>query len=272
MRQGTRRREFWILCISLEQVKQWRGVTVFLLISVLAATLIVSCPPPDEVQDVDAVGVCNADQQPVYRGNPHVPLMSLTINVDWGQEVLPEMLEVLQEKETKVTFFVTGRWAKQYPEMVKRFAADGHEVGNHGMKHAHPRSLSDWDLAQLIVENEKLLQEIIGECPRLFAPPYGEVDERVAVTAAQLGYRTIMWTIDTIDWQNPSVETTVRRVLDRAQNGGIVLMHPKPNTVRALPRIIDGLRRQGYALVTVTELLESMEDAESSLSRQHRGP
>ena len=67
-----------------------------------------------------------------------------------------------------------------------------------------------------------------------------------------------MWTIDTIDWQEPSVETTIDRVISKAQNGGIVLMHPKPNTVEALPQIIEGLHNKGYQLVPVGKLLEEM--------------
>ena len=93
----------------------------------------------------------------------------------------------------------------------------------------------------------------------MFAPPYGEVDRRVVAAADALGYRTIMWTIDTIDWQEPSVETTIARVMNKAQNGGIVLMHPKVKTVRALPAIIEGLRQKGFKLLPVGELLQEID-------------
>ena len=194
--------------------------------------------------------------QPIYQGPTDSKQMAFTVNVDWGQEVLPGMLELFADRNVKVTFFLTGRWAEKFPEDAAKLAAAGHEIANHGLKHDHPKQLSDWDLTRLIVENEKVLRSITGEAAKLFAPPYGEVDARITKIAAQNGYRTIMWTIDTIDWQDPSPETIVQRVVGRAQPGAIVLMHPKPNTLKALTTIIDQLQSQGYKLVTVTELLQ----------------
>ena len=120
---------------------------------------------------VDVMGLSEISMDPIYRGNADRPLMSLTVNVDWGQEVLPDMLATLKEHDVKVTFFVTGRWAKQFPDLLKQMAEAGHEIANHGMKHAHPKQLSDWDLAMLILENDKLLKGIVGEPSPLFALP-----------------------------------------------------------------------------------------------------
>lgn len=194
--------------------------------------------------------------QPIYQGPNNEPKMALTINVDWGQEVLPDMLKVLAEKNVKVTFFLTGRWAQKFPEDARRLAEAGHEIGNHGLRHDHPKQLSDWELTRLICDNDELLRQITGKAAPLFAPPYGEVDSRIASIAARHGFRTIMWTIDTVDWKDPSPSTIISRVVDKATNGAIVLMHPKPNTLRALPEIIDRLRDKGFELVTVSELLD----------------
>lgn len=194
--------------------------------------------------------------QPIYRGPQHEPKMALTINVDWGQEVLPDMLKTLAEKNVKVTFFLTGRWAQKFPDDAKRLADAGHEIANHGLKHDHPKQLSDWELTRLICDNDAILKEVTGKSAPLFAPPYGEVDARIAAVAAKNGFRTIMWTIDTVDWKDPSPSTIVSRVVDKAVNGAIVLMHPKPNTLKALPEIIDRLHSKGFELVTVSELLD----------------
>ena len=248
-------RRFVLVCISAKALRQ--RIWIAALFSIWLACLILAAALPDW-RSLDVLGLSSPGLNPVYRGDPSKPLMSLSVNVDWGEEVLPDMLDILGKYGVKVTFFVTGRWAVQYPELVKRMAEEGHEVANHGMRHARPTQLSDWDLTMLILENHNLLKEIVDAPSPLFAPPYGEVDSRVTAAAAALGYRTIMWTIDTIDWQEPSVETTIARVMNKAQNGGIVLMHPKVNTVRALPAIIEGLRQKGFKLLPVGELLQEI--------------
>ena len=249
-------RRFWVVCIGVRQLGQKLGMAVLVFIWLISLVFAVTLPYWKSSVDVMGLGSVSID--PVYRGDSGKPLMSLTVNVDWGQEVLPRMFITLRNYGIKATFFVTGRFAKQYPDLVKQMVKEGHEVGNHGIRHDHPKQLSDWDLTMLILDNHKLLTSLVESPAPLFAPPYGEVDRRIAATARTLGYRTIMWTIDTIDWQEPSVETTIDRGISKAQNGGIVLMHPKPNTVEALPQIIEGLHNKGYQLVPVGKLLEEM--------------
>lgn len=194
--------------------------------------------------------------RPVYQVPTREPWVALAVNVDWGDEVLPAMLDLLREEGVRVTFFPTGRWATRSPELVRRMASDGHEVGNHGFTHDHPKALGDPALARLIQQNEELLFSLVGEQPRLFAPPYGEVDERVARVAADLGYWTVMWTIDTIDWQRPAPARIVERVVPRLAPGAIILMHPTEPTLAALPEILTAIRRRGLAAVPVGRLIE----------------
>jgi len=92
---------------------------------------------------------------------------------------------------------------------------------------------------------------------QLYAPPYGEWDRRVVRQAADLGFHTTLWTLDTRDWQDPDAATIVARVVPKAASGSIVLMHPKPNTVAALPAILDGLTAKGLRAVPLTEMLKA---------------
>lgn len=193
--------------------------------------------------------------EPVYRGNPERPYASFAVNVDWGEEILPAMLDVLDKYQVVATFFLTGRWAQANPALARMIASRGHEIGNHGYWHAHPSRLSAKDLEKLIVDNEVLLDELTGQSNKLFAPPYGEFNERVLATAASLGYRTILWSLDTRDWQDPSPQEIIDRLVPKAENGSIILMHPKANTVKALPKLIEGLRAKSLRLVPVGELL-----------------
>lgn len=196
-------------------------------------------------------------EQPVYRVPTSRPLVAFAVNVDWGDEVLPAMLEFFDREGIRVTFFPTGRWANRAPELVREMAARGHEVGNHGLAHDHPKALSNEALTRMIQENEQILFALVGEQPRLFAPPYGEVDERIARVAADLGYWTIMWTIDTIDWQRPAPSRIVERVVPRLASGAIILMHPTEPTLQALPQILGAIRAKGFQVVPVGRLIEA---------------
>ncbi|GAB6098839.1 hypothetical protein JCM16358_07180 [Halanaerocella petrolearia] len=194
--------------------------------------------------------------KPYYHGPTDKQAISLTINVAWGQEYIPQMLDVLDEYNVKATFFFVGSWVKKFPELVAEIKEQGHELGNHGLKHVHPKQLSEEELKSLILENQRLIQEIADYKTNLFAPPYGEVDDRVAQIAGQIGYKTIMWSADTIDWQRPKPARIIQRVMRKAKSGGIVLMHPTKPTTQALPQIISKLQNEGYNIVTVSQLLE----------------
>lgn len=192
---------------------------------------------------------------PVYRGDPSRSRMSLAINVDWGADVLPDMLKTLEELNIRVTFFVTGRFARRSPDLVRQMASAGHELGTHGSEHVHPSVLSNSELDKLIVEGAGILHSIAGVETNLFAPPYGEVNDRIARRAGQLGFRTIMWTIDTVDWTKKTAAEIQQRVLSRLENGAIVLAHPMPETVKALRPLVTAVRERGFEIVPVGEIL-----------------
>jgi len=199
---------------------------------------------------------------PLYQARVNEPVMSFAVNVDWGENVLPKMLDVFRQYGVQVTFFLTGTWTEKNPTLARQLAEAGHEIGSHGYWHApQTTKLSDPDLLELIVEAERVIMEHVGYKPLLFAPPAGDVDQRVTATAASLGYRTIMWTLDTIDWQDPTPDTIINRVVPKATPGAIVLMHPRPNTLAALPRMIEQLQGKGYRLVPIGALLALQQNA-----------
>ena len=174
--------------------------------------------------------------EPIYQGTNTEQKVALAINVDWGEDVLPEMLDVLEQENVKATFFVTGRFAEKFPELVQQIAAAGHEIGNHGYKHPHPDQLSVAQNQKDITQSEAVLEKLTGTKPALYAPPYGEHGETCLQAAEQCGYTTILWTADTVDWEEPapSHDTLVQRVTgDKLTSGAILLMHPKAHTAEA---------------------------------------
>ena len=196
--------------------------------------------------------------EPVYQGTNTEQKVALAINVDWGEDVLPGMLDTLAEENVKATFFVTGRFAEKFPELVRNIADAGHEIGNHGYKHPHPDELSVEQNQKDITEAETVLEKLTGTKPVLYAPPYGEHGKTCLTAAEQCGYTTILWTMDTIDWEKPAPdhETLVERASgDKLASGAIILMHPKEHTAEALADIIGAIGAKGYSCVKVSEVL-----------------
>lgn len=204
---------------------------------------------PDRSVDTALVG------EAIRHGDESLPVIALACNVFWGEEYLPQMLAILAKEEVHITFFIGGTWARQYPDMLKAIALGNHELGNHSYSHPHPTQITTEKHRQEIKRAEDVIAEITGVRTKLYAPPYGECDERVIHTATQMGYRTILWSVDTIDWQKPSPATIKQRVHKKVRNGAIVLMHPTRATVDALPSLIRELKEKGYTITTVSEVI-----------------
>lgn len=199
--------------------------------------------------------ITQANFKPIYRGPVDEPRMSLMVNVDWGDEFIPSMLETFARYNVVTTWFPTGRWVSRTPELAKQISDAGHEMGNHGGWHGMASQMGADETRRLILEGAQKIEEVTGQKSTIFAPPAGDMNNRTVAIAGELGYKTVLWTIDTVDWQRPAATVIVDRVVGKAQNGALVLMHPTKPTAEALPIIIERLKEKGYKLVTVSELL-----------------
>lgn len=193
--------------------------------------------------------------EPVYQGNTGKKVVAITVNVDWGEEYIPAMLDIFDKEDVKVTFFVTGKWADKNRKLLKKMSEKGHSIQNHGYEHVHFNSLSVEKSMEEIKKAEKIIEEITGQKTSFFASPYGEQNHKILTAVSNIGYELIMWSVDTIDWQRPDPETIVKRVVNKVHNDAIILMHPTEPTVKALPELIARLKSEGYKMVTIEEIL-----------------
>jgi peptidoglycan/xylan/chitin deacetylase (PgdA/CDA1 family) len=191
---------------------------------------------------------------PVYRAPAGQDLVGLMINVDWGQEILPEMLEVLKQENITATFFISGRFARQESRIVRDIAAAGHQIANHGYSHPHVDKLTLEENQEEIRQTKEALAQAGVTETLYYAPPYGEKKAHVVQAAENLGYTAVFWSLDTLDWQEPAVETLVERIVPQAGDGDLILAHPKTCTVQALPLLAAGIREKGLAFADLTTL------------------
>lgn len=192
------------------------------------------------------------------RGPPQERRIALTFDAGGGNDELPALLHVLEKESVAATFFLTGRWADEFPRCAAQIVARGHVVGNHTWGYKDLTKLADADIEQEILRADDRFALAFG--PRylpLFRAPFGEVNERVLRIVEKLGFRAVRWSIDTLDSMEPRKTAAFieHRVLDRSDeelSGAIVLMHVGcPETCSALPGIIQRLRQRGFEIVPV---------------------
>ena len=198
----------------------------------------------------------------VVRGDPSRPWVSLVFNAGSGYRTASRIPDILKEKGLRTTFFPLGWWVEKEVELVRRIAADGHEVASHGHRVFDLTSVSDAEVIADLNRAEAVISAATGRTTKpLWSPSAGYRDARVRRLAASLGYRPIFWTVDSGDWREDATAAGVRRrVLDGAVNGAIIVMHTdSPRTADTIAPIlgdlIDELRARGLRLVTVTELV-----------------
>ena len=191
----------------------------------------------------------------IYAGDKTSSNVSLMVNVYWGTEHLKTMLETFEKYGVKTTFFVGGVWASKNEEMLKRFVQEGHELANHGYNHKDQNRISQQENYNEINQTHQIVKSFTGLEMKLFAPPSGAFNDTTLNVAESLGYRTIMWTRDTIDWRDKDKQLIYNRAVKDAKGGDLVLMHPTEKTLEALPDILQTLKNQGLNVTTVSETI-----------------
>ena len=192
-----------------------------------------------------------------YSGNEDSNKISLMINVYWGTEYLDGMLEILDKYDVKTTFFVGGTWAVKESDMLEKIYESGHEIGNHGYSHKDQDKLSREQNQKEILMTHNIVDELLGFEMNLFAPPSGAYSKTTVEVASELGYQTIMWTRDTIDWRDKDADLIYSRAVKDAKGGDLVLMHPTEKTLEALEQIIITLQEKGLKITTVSDNLSA---------------
>ncbi|MBA9024820.1 polysaccharide deacetylase family protein [Peribacillus huizhouensis] len=199
------------------------------------------------------VHISDLTPAPIYRAHPEKPVVSLLINVAWGNEYLQDMLAILKENDVKATFFLEGRWTKNNPELAKMIKQGEHEIGNHSYSHPDMKTLSQSAAKNEMQKTNEVIEAVTDEKVKWFAPPSGSFRDQTVEDANSLGMGTILWSVDTIDWQKPSPDVLLNRVLSKVHSGAFILMHPTDASASSLEELIQQLKKKGLQIVTVSE-------------------
>lgn len=204
-------------------------------------------PPTVHLDDLNA--------EPIYRGNPQKPMVAFLINVAWGNEYIPGILETLKKHKTKATFFLDGSWVNKNPDLAKAIKKAGHEIGNHAYSHPDLQKRSLAETTEELTKTNEVIEKTLGIKPKWFAPPSGSFNKATLQVADQLNMKTILWTVDTVDWRKPAASEMVKRVVSKVENGSMILMHPTKPTAEGMEAMITEIKGKGYQLGTVSNLM-----------------
>lgn len=168
----------------------------------------------------------------------------------------PRLLDVLERHRARATFFVVGEMVRMHPGTTRRIGREGHAIGVHTWHHSDLSTLSARKVRDQLSRTAELIRRVTGTSPTLMRPPYGASNRLVRRVERQLGLTEIMWDVDTADWLVRSPVSVRERALRGVRRNSVVLMHDiRPTTVDATGSLIRALRRRGFRLVTVPELL-----------------
>ncbi|MFE6364579.1 polysaccharide deacetylase family protein [Streptomyces sp. NPDC057806] len=182
----------------------------------------------------------------------------IALTFDAGpSENSPRLLDILKQEQVPATFFLLGkRHIEKYPQLVRRMAAEGHEVASHTWTHRILTDLEPDEIREELERPNEEIERLTGHRPTLMRPPQGRTDDTVHEICRELGLAEVLWSVTAKDYKTNDSALIRERVLDQSSRDGIILLHDiYAGTVPAVPGIIKDLKKQGYVFVTVPQLL-----------------
>ena len=194
----------------------------------------------------------------IFNGHTAQKVAALTFDDGPDPRFTPKILDILKKNKVKATFFDIGTSVQTYPELARREARDGHEIGNHTWDHPELELLTAAQIKSEISLGGKIIKRITGKTPRLFRPPHGIVTMPIFAIAEHTGYRLVMWSISLRERHFKRPASAGLWVAERVAPGAIILAHDgridRARVVEALPSLIRKLKNRGYRFVTVDQL------------------
>lgn len=195
----------------------------------------------------------------ISRGNPNKKQVIFTFDCGAGTNSADKILETAQKHNLQLTFFMTGKFAEKHPDLVKKFAAAGHEIFNHTYSHPHLTQITDEEIKQELSKTDEIISNLTGITTKpFFRAPYGDRSQKVFDIAKEAGFHSVYWTIDALDWMpDKTAEQVKQQIYSKISPGAIILMHIGDDiTGQILDEVFTKLEKQEYKIVSLKEGLK----------------
>lgn len=191
-------------------------------------------------------------------GNVEEKKVAITFDDAPDDYYTPRILDILKKFKVPASFSMIGLHMEENLELMKRIYKENHTLINHTYYHYDLTTLTREQLEKEIKTTEELIYHTVGVKPSIFRPPYGKLDCNVVKAISEMGYDILLWSLNTCDWVAETVEDITDSLIDTIRPGEVILLHSYENkqpTLEALEPMIVGLRKRGFEIVAVDQLL-----------------
>lgn len=236
-----------IYCVKLKNIK------IFLLLVLTVALLTINI---NGYVPASVYFGANLRKVPIYYVNTEEQKVAISFDAAWGADKTEKIMEICKEYGVNATFFLTGFWIEDYPEMVKKIDENGFEIGTHSSNHPDMTKLSKSQMQMELEDCCKLITDITNKKVELFRAPFGAYNDTLLETATEMGLTTIQWDVDSLDWKGLSAMEITNRIINGVRCGSIILCHNNSDhIIDALPLVLDRLQKKGYTITNVGDLI-----------------
>lgn len=228
------------------------------IVSILTVFLLFFVANTMKLDDFNAVATSsNAEKLlPIYNVQTQDKKISLTMNCAWNADDVDKILEVLNQNNVKITFFMVGDWIEKFPEAVKKIKDAGHEIASHSDTHPHVNNLTYEENINEIEKSNDKIEKITGNRTKIYRAPYGEYNNTVIKATRDKGYFCIQWNLDTLDYTGITGDEMWNRLKEKIKAGDIILSHNgTKHTADSLDMIIKNIKAKGLEVVRISDLI-----------------
>ena len=237
----------------------------------LLFTIVSTCVFCVKKSQTTGAGTSSSRSLPIYSVEMEEKKVAISFDCAWGVEHTDRLLEIMAQNDIRCTFFAVQFWVEKYPEYVKKIVEAGHEIGTHSRTHPYMSTLSKAQIQDELTTSSKAIEALTGKRVTLFRPPYGDYNNTLIDTCAEMGLYPIQWDVDSLDWKNLSGTEIALRIINGVKKGSIILCHNNGlHTAEALPLIFSTLKNRGYSFVPIGELIYKDNYYIDHNGRQHR--
>lgn len=208
------------------------------------------------VEDEPETYTPQTDQVVLRKGKRHGKMVALTFDDGPHPTYTRKILKILSDNEAPATFFMLGSRMAEYGKIATQVAKEGHEIGNHSYSHPFYKKIKTEKIDREVARTDELIRKVTGrKRVRYYRPPYGSLPKYFIQRAENEGFKIVMWSLDSKDYQGGSPDRIIDKILKYVRGGDVILFHDiHPNTVHVIAELVPILKKAGFSFVSLDEI------------------